>query len=49
MTITHACELYTSYVRDEQGHVGGKGEADDVMWSSVVSLWWQKGDREVLL
>ena len=27
----------------------GEGGADDVLWSSVVSLRWQKGYREVLL
>ena len=42
--------MYTSIVWDVQGHIkGGGGGADDVVWSSVVCLRWQKGYREVLL
>ena len=40
---------YTLVMFETGRYTLGMGGEDDVMWSSVVSLKWQKGDREVLL
>ena len=49
MTITHACDLYTSFVETCRDMLKeGVGGAEDVVWSSVVSLKWQKRYGNVL-
>ena len=43
MTITHACDLYTSFVETCRDMLKeGVGGAEDVVWSSVVSLWQER-------